>query len=246
MYPSTIIATVMVLASSALAAPSAVRVSYTNNTHTTPSTSLTKQLRLADNAVEYFSLLPNNEDFVFDFNQPQPKPGKGGELVAANRVTFPALVGTSSGMALGRVNPCGMNTLHVHPRSAELQMVISGRLVTEMVPENGILDADGNRRVIRTELSPFKMTPFYQGSVHTQFNPDCEPAVFVASFANEDFGTLQALDGSFAMSDDVIAAAFGQSIAGEDVERVRGAIPTTIALGVEECLTKCGLAKRDM
>ncbi|KAG7125899.1 Spherulin-1A like protein [Verticillium longisporum] len=247
MYSSTLLASAaMLLASTAMAMPSTVRVPYTNTTHSTPTTSLTKQLRLADNAAEYFSLLPNNEDFIFNFNQPQPKPGKGGELVAANRVTFPALVGTSSGMALGRVDPCGMNTLHVHPRSAELQMVISGRLITEMVPENGILNADGSRRVIRTELCPFMMTPFYQGSIHTQFNPDCEPAVFVASFANEDFGTLQALDGSFAMSDDVIAAAFGQSIAGEDIDRVRGAIPASIALGVEECLTKCGLAKRSI
>lgn len=48
------------------------------------------------------------------------------------------------------------------------------------------------------------------------------------------------------MSDDVIAAAFGQSIAGEDIDRVRGAIPASIALGVEECLTKCGLAKRSI
>lgn len=90
------------------------------------------------------------------------------------------------------------------------------------------------------------MTPFYQGSIHTQFNPDCEPAVFVASFANEDFGTLQTFDGSFAMDDDIIAAAFGQSIAGKDIERVRDAIPTSIALGVEECLQKCDIQKRSV
>lgn len=81
-----------------------------------------------------------------------------------------------------------MNTLHVHPRSAELQLVTSGRLVTEMAPENGVNDAEGNRRVIRTELGPNMMTPFYIGSVHTQYNPDCEPATFVAAFPSEDFG----------------------------------------------------------
>ncbi|KAF7543301.1 hypothetical protein G7Z17_g10849 [Cylindrodendrum hubeiense] len=205
--------------------------------------SLTAQLQLADTAVDRFSLL-DDDKFVFDFNQEQPKPGKGGQIVAANRKTFPALVGTGAGMAFGRVDACGMNTLHVHPRSAELQIVTSGRLITEMVPENGVNDKDGNRRVIRTELGPNMMTPFYQGSVHTQFNPDCYPATFVAAFASEDFGAGQVQDETFALSDDVIAATFGQSIAGEDIDRVRQAIPKSIALGVDECLKKCGIHKR--
>jgi hypothetical protein len=139
-----------------------------------------------------------------------------------------------------------MNTFHVHPRSAELQIVIEGRLVTEMVPENGVLNANGTRRVISTTLEKFQMTPFYQGSVHTQFNPDCTDAVFVASFSSEDFGTGQIVDETFALTDNVIAAAFGQSIAGADIDTVRKAIPATIALGVDECSKKCGITKRSL
>lgn len=137
-----------------------------------------------------------------------------------------------------------MNTLHVHPRGTELQLVVEGRLVTEMVPENGVVDADGKRRVITNTIEKFQMTPFYQGSIHTQFNPDCEDVVFVASFNSEDFGTGQIADNSFAFSDDVLAAAFGQTIAGEDIETVRKGIPASIALGVEECLKKCKIPKR--
>lgn len=55
-------------------------------------------------AADRFSLLPNDDDFVFDFNQEQADPGNGGQLIAANRKTFPALVGTNSGMAFGRVD----------------------------------------------------------------------------------------------------------------------------------------------
>ncbi|KAF4459321.1 hypothetical protein FALBO_13923 [Fusarium albosuccineum] len=238
-FTAGIASAILAFTSLASAAPRNSRRGYG-----TEGLSLTAQLQLADTAADRFTLLPNDEDFVFDFNQEQKNPGKGGQLVAANRKTFPALVGTGSGMALGRVDPCGMNTLHVHPRSAELQIVTSGRLITEMVPENGVMDKDGNRRVIRTELKANMMTPFYQGSVHTQFNPDCEPATFVASFAAEDFGTGQIADETFALSDDVIAATFGQSIAGEDIDRVRKAIPMSIALGVDECLAKCGIEKR--
>ncbi|KZL69269.1 spherulin-1b protein [Colletotrichum incanum] len=236
-------ATILAFASSALAAPyTSPRAEQTPS----PALSLTQQLFLSDTAADRFKLLPDDKQFVFDFNQPQNNPGKGGELIAANRKTFPALVGTGSGLAVGRVGPCGMNTLHVHPRSAELQIVVEGRLITEMTPENGVVEAsDGKtRRVIRTELGPFQMTPFYQGSIHSQFNPDCEDAVFVASFAAEDFGTGQVADSTFAFSDDLIAATFGQSIAGEDIDRVRKAIPASIALGVDECLKKCHIKKR--
>lgn len=141
-----------------------------------------------------------------------------------------------------------MNTLHVHPRSSEFQIVTSGRLITEMVPENGVMDPhdDKKRRVIRTELGPNQATIFPQGSVHTQFNPACEPATFIAAFNSDDFGTGQIADETFALSDDVIAATFGQSIAGEDIDYVRQAIPKSIALGVEECLATCGIAKRSV
>ncbi|PTD05977.1 Spherulin-1A [Fusarium culmorum] len=210
--------------------------SFTEAAPRNPRSYAEAPLRLADTAADFFTLLPDDKDFVFDFNKKQENPGKGGELIAANRKTFPALVGTGSGMAFGRIDACGMNTLHVHPRSAELQIVTSGRLMTEMVPENGVMDKDGKRRVIRTELKANMMTPFYQGS----------PATFVASFAAEDFGTGQIADEVVALSDDVIAATFGQSIAGEDIDKVRAAIPKSIALGVDECLKKCNIQKRSV
>ncbi|KAJ9158074.1 RmlC-like cupin [Coniochaeta hoffmannii] len=206
--------------------------------------SLTQQLFLADTAADRFTLLPEDKQFVFDFNQPQANPGKGGELVAANRKTFPALVGTGSGMAVGRVKPCGMNTLHVHPRATELQIVTQGRLIAAMTPENGVLNANGKgRRVITNEIKAYQMTPFYQGSVHTQFNPDCTDALFVASFNTEDFGTGQIVDETFAFGNDIIGAAFGQSVDGADIDKIRAAVPASIADGVEQCLKTCGIAK---
>ncbi|KAJ4235452.1 hypothetical protein NW757_013523 [Fusarium falciforme] len=113
-----------------------------------------------------------------------------------------------------------------------------------MVPENGVLDGDGKRRVIKNEIGPLQMTPFYQGSIHTQFNPDCADAIFVASFASEDFGTGQIFDQTFAFENDVVAAALGQAVAGEDVDAVREAIPVNIALGIDGCLQRCGIKKR--
>ncbi|RFU26878.1 hypothetical protein B7463_g9449, partial [Scytalidium lignicola] len=207
---------------------------------------LTQQLFLADTAADRFALLPDNKDFVFNFDNPAlfGKGGKGGDLIAANRKTFPALVGSGSGMAVGFLGPCGFNTPHVHLRGTELQIVVEGRIVTEMLPENGVNDANGKRRVITNTLHPFELTPFYQGSVHTQFNPDCTNTTFIAGFNNEDFGTGQVPDELFAFTDDVVSAAFGQAIDGAEVDKFRAAIPASIALGVEQCLKKCHISKR--
>ncbi|KAG4435953.1 hypothetical protein IFR05_008573 [Cadophora sp. M221] len=212
--------------------------------------SLTSQLFIADTAADRFALLPKDDQFKFPFGDPakKGKGGDGGDLVAANRKTFPALVGTGSGMAVGFLGACGFNTPHVHPRATELQIVTQGKLEVEMVPENGVFnipgDAKSGRRVIKNTVNQFEMMPFYQGSVHTQFNPTCDDTVFVASFNSEDFGAGQVADELFTFSPNVITAAFGEAINGADVDAFKKAIPVSIAKGVEECLKKCNIAKR--
>jgi len=116
-----------------------------------------------------------------------------------------------------------------------------------MLPENGVFK-DGKqasgRRVITNTLTANMMQPFYQGSVHTQFNPDCEPATFVAAFNNEDFGAGQIADELFALSSDVVGAVFGEAINGDQIKDFKGKIPASIAKGVEACLKKCNISMK--
>lgn len=137
-----------------------------------------------------------------------------------------------------------MAYLHLHPRATELFVVNSGRVLTQMVPEAGVLDSKGKQRVIHTELGPGMMTIFPAGSFHVQVNPDCGPVNFTAAFSSEDFGIGLVAEQLFSLSDDVIAATFGQSIAGEDIDKVRDAIPAEAVIKVDECLSKCGKQKR--
>jgi hypothetical protein len=260
MHFTNIAASALLFAASTLAAPTLSTRNYnTTSTNTTTTAaapapaapaglSLTQQLFLADTAVNRFALLPNDAQFVFDFNNPalKGKGGAGGDLIVSNRASFPALVSTGMSMAVGFLGPCGFNTPHIHPRATELQIVTSGRLVVEMVPENGVFvnnQKAAGRRVITNTLATGMMTPFYMGSVHTQFNPDCEAAEFVAAFNSEDFGGGQVAEELFAMSADVVEAAFGQAVDGAQVDLFRKAIPASIARGVEECLVKCGIKK---
>ncbi|KAL2881062.1 hypothetical protein SGCOL_003721 [Colletotrichum sp. CLE4] len=220
----------MALSSLAMAAP------HRRDNKSATSLSLTAQLQLADSGAARYRLLPRDEDFIYDFHKSQ--------VALANRQTFPAVTGLGGSMAVASLPACAMSFLHLHPRASELLVVTSGRLITEMVPEAGVLDADGKQRVIRADLGPNQMTVFPQGSFHTQVNPECTPASAVVSFTSDEGGTAMVAAQLFALSDDVIETSFGSSIDGEDIDRVRQAIPKSLVLKVGECLEKCGLEKR--
>ena len=116
---------------------------------------------------------------------------------------------------------------------------MEGELGTEFITENGA-------SVIRNKLTKYQMTVFPQGSIHTEWNPDCTAATFVAGFASEDPGVQQSVQRLFDLDDDLLEAAFKSdfTFAGEDIDQFRTLIPANVALGVESCLQKCGLQKR--
>lgn len=229
----------LLLASSALCAPSVKRTSST----TSANEDLIAKLLLAPTGRDRIELLPNDNDFTYDFNAPPTELGiaKGlaGHTVNANRKTMPSLIGTGSSMTVGFLSPCGMNTPHTHPRGTELNIVVEGSLVTTMILENGV-------RAVQNNVTKYQMNVFPQGALHMEFNPDCTDAVFVAGFNNEDAGTQQTMDAFMKLNSDVITAAIGGEIMidGRDIDQVKGLVPANVALGVEECLQKCGLTKR--
>ncbi|KAJ2899923.1 hypothetical protein MKZ38_002722 [Zalerion maritima] len=204
---------------------------------------LIHKLTTAATARERYDLLDQPGDFVFDFMnavEGSETEGKGGRTVASTATTFPALIGNSASMSVGFLGPCGLNTPHVHPRGTELNIIVRGRLVTNFIPENGV-DA------VENTMSTFQMAVFPQGAVHTEFNPDCEDAVFVAGFPSEDPGVEQVAETFFGLRSDIVQATLGgvDMIDGADLESFRDMIPGNVAAGVESCLKKCGIEKNE-
>ncbi|KAG4218137.1 hypothetical protein PC116_g33383, partial [Phytophthora cactorum] len=127
-----------------------------------------QQILLSDTRVDAINnVLKDDADFVFDFNKARKfGPGEGGEVVTANRKAFPALTGTGIGMAVGFLGPCGFNTPHVHNRATELLIVTKGKVVSEMVVENGVENADKKPRDIMNTIEElrtlfFPPSPFF-------------------------------------------------------------------------------------
>ena len=195
------------------------------------------ELILAAKAPDRINLITSDASFKFDFENPPNKTqtkGKGGRTVRADRESFPPLIGTGVSMTVGFLGPCGFNTPHTHPRSSEINIVVQGTLQTQFTLENGA-------RTVHNTLGTHQMTVFPQGALHTEFNPNCEQAIFVAGFASEDPGVQQGAQTLFGFDQDVIAAALGNDFTfeGKDVDTFRNLIPANVASGVEDCLKKC-------
>ncbi len=128
-------------------------------------------------------------------------------------------------------------------------VLLSGRLVTETIPELGaVVDVNGTKqqRVIRNELAPDTLTVFDQGALHTQINPDCDDATALTVFSAEDGGFGFVADQAFALPDDVIATQLGDAISGADIDRIRKALPAGVAAQIDACVKKCKIPKRSL
>ncbi|KAL9577593.1 MAG: hypothetical protein Q9212_006268 [Teloschistes hypoglaucus] len=208
---------------------------------------LYQKLLLAPTAEDRIAILqaqgPADTWLKYDFNpaaNPNPGGGKGlgGQGDLANRKTFPALTNLGVAMSAGFMNPCGMNKPHIHPRATEFLTLAKGANVkTGFILENGLTDQ------MSTTLSLFQGALFPQGSIHYEFNDNCEPAVFLAAFSNEDPGLSTIGKNFFALDPDVVDADLGfpDHLDGTNIREFDKAIPKSFALGPKECLKRCGI-----
>ncbi|KAM3456967.1 hypothetical protein MY3296_001337 [Beauveria thailandica] len=232
----SIIAAVLAMSTTTVSAP-------TNQTKPGAELSKAARLRMADSFAERYGILADDKDFVFDL-------GQNGFQSIANRQTFPAMVGTGTSIAAAKFPGCSISKLHIHPRAAEMLVVLSGRLVTETMPELGAVGADGQtqqqQRVIRNELAPSTLTVFDQGALHTQINAECDDATALTVFSAEDGGFGFVADQAFALPDDVIATQLGDAISGADIDRIRAALPAGVAAQIDACVKRCKIEKRHL
>ena len=198
---------------------------------------------------------PDASNITFQFINNTVTNGTGGTIALSTLNNFPALIGTNVAMAVGFVNPCGLNVPHSHPRANEFLTVIQGELVGGLILElnnggSGFVKGqpspvNGPIPQVNVTLSDYKGMLFPQGETHFQFNPTCKPALFAAAFDNSDPGRTQIARNFFsAEPDKVILSALGEdgTLDASDIARLRDHIPTAFANVIEECAAKCGLS----
>jgi hypothetical protein len=102
----------------------------------------------------------------------------------------------------------------------------------------------GPYQQIETTLSNYTGMLFPRGLIHWQFNPECEPAVFVAGFDINDPGRVEAARGFFSGTpDEVLEASAGYSefLTPEQVAGLRPELTSDFTAIVESCAKRCGI-----
>jgi len=201
-----------------------------------PNDALAAKLITAANQIERIADLKDT-DFVFNFlNHTPSSTGRDGEISALSPAIFPALLTGNTGMTVGHLGPCGLNTPHHHPRGTELNINIGGgNLQAEFIMEN-------TARVISNTLSPGMVTVFPRGAIHFEQNLGCTPVAFVAAFDFNDPGTSQSATNLFRLDKDVLSATFND-IGVKFLDEL--VIPPAVALGAQSCFDRCHIDRRN-
>ncbi|KAF1943231.1 RmlC-like cupin [Clathrospora elynae] len=200
-----------------------------------------------------FPNAPNAANDTFQFINNTVTPPTGGTIFLSTINNFPALGSTGLSQAVGFVNACGLNTPHWHPRANELLTVVQGSLIGALILENdtgfgnvvgGAAPVIGPYPQIETTLSNYTGMLFPKGLVHWQFNPECEPAVFVAGFDVPDPGRVEAARGFFSGEpDEVLEASAGYSefLTPAQIMGLRPTLTSSFTSIVQSCAKKCGI-----
>lgn len=188
-----------------------------------------------------------HDAIAFDFKT-APVGGDGGRILVANEANFPFLVGEGIAGAVAFIEPCGMNSPHTHPRATEFLTVVEGQLEVGFVMENGLFK-DAAKEInalafpFNTTLNQFEATIFPQGSIHFQFNPTCERAIFTAALNSADPGTSQVAQNFFTLPDDIVKITLGgkNKIDPSNVDQFRANLPANLVSAMDSCKARCHL-----
>ncbi|KAG0251046.1 hypothetical protein DFQ27_009031 [Actinomortierella ambigua] len=223
---------------------------FNSNTNADPAlkAALTGATSYNDRQAILFTNPPDASNITFSYINNTVTDGTGGTIALSTVNNFPALIGTEVAMAIGFVNPCGLNVPHSHPRANEILTVIQGKLIGGLILElnNGNTGhivgqpapAKGPIPQVTATLSNYTGMLFPQGETHFQFNPTCEPALFAAAFDSSDPGRTQIARNFFSnMPDEVLLASSGdlEVLDAKRIAEFRNNIPTAFAVIMEEC-----------
>lgn len=242
------------------ACPSITSVQVSNlraqNLPSAVAASLAKEMHSEVSAIDFFNGLLSDDGapitdavkiqdrIVFDFNAAVPAlNATGGRILVASEKNYPFLTDLGIAGTVAFLNPCSMKTPHVHPWATELLTLIPGpQLQTGMMLENGFRAANsGLTTQISANLTQLQATVFPMGSIHFQFNPTCEDAIFVAALTSSDPGTSQITQNYLFEDERIVNITLGQpkELNGKDIAAFRIQIPANLVQAMDSCVATC-------
>ncbi len=110
--------------------------------------------------------------------------------------------------------------------------------------KTGFIQEEGENTELTTILDLYEGAIFPMGSIHYEFNDNCDPAVFIAAFSSDDPGLSRVAQNFFGLNPDVVDADLGYPtfLDQTNIAQFETTIPPAFALGTKECLNRCGIS----
>jgi hypothetical protein len=118
--------------------------------------------------------------------------------------------------------------------------VVDGTITVYMIPEAGVVNANGTTRVVVNEVSSGMAVLNPQGALHALYNYKCETGKGVAAFSSEDEGITVIASSLFAAPDDIIAGQLGLGVSNDQIDTVRKTIKAN-SFKIQECQKTCNI-----
>ncbi|KAK5086578.1 hypothetical protein LTR05_003746 [Lithohypha guttulata] len=224
-------------------APVATNLTRPNPDYNQTTLAAIKGAYTASERLAYIASLGDpNDYFKFDLtpngSHSNAANGLGGQGYLAHVGNYPVLMGTGLSVAIGYLNPCGLDSIHVHNRATEMVTLVSGVSL-----KTGFVLEDGYDLPVMVEIGLYQGTIRPMGSLHWEFNDHCEPAVFVASLSNEDPGVSRTAQNFFINPQEIVEAnlAYPSWLDSVNTTDYRAQLPAAFAQGAKACYQRCGL-----
>lgn len=128
---------------------------------------------------------------------------EGGTRAALNISIFPALENEGITYVHFKVQPCGENEPHTHPRATELLTMVSGGPI-----QAGVVDTTGTPHIYI--LYPGDIIVFPRGLLHYELNVGSTEAFFISALNSQNPGVLTAATALFQLPTRAAAGALNQ------------------------------------
>ncbi|KAF1929113.1 uncharacterized protein M421DRAFT_420336 [Didymella exigua CBS 183.55] len=141
-------------------------------------------------------------------------------------------------MAIRYLNPCGLDSFHIHNRATEIVLLVAGKsLYTGFVLEDGF-----DQPVLAT-IGLYQGTVRPQGSIQYDFNDNCEPAVFMAALSSGDPGVSRMSQNLFVEDPELLRAGQGypEFLNNAKTTEFYGSITAAFAQGMKARYERCGM-----
>jgi quercetin dioxygenase-like cupin family protein len=143
--------------------------------------------------------------------------GPGGTRAALNITGFPALVNEGITYVQFKMEPCGENLPHTHPRATEILTLVSGGPL-----QAGLVNTSGVSHIYI--LYPGDVIVFPRGLLHYELNVGTEQAFYISALNSQNPGVLTAGGVLFALPTRALATSLNQDPG--TVEKLRSQIYT--------------------